>query len=75
MTFDQFKTWHETNKGLLIFAVFQLLVAYLIGSRALDTGSLIEYLLLFVFLAGGLRNTIKLITNIIHGNKHKAKKA
>jgi hypothetical protein len=72
---QSFKVWHETNRGLLIFGSFQLLITYILGSRALDTGSLIEYFFTFVFLGGALRNLFKLVSNLIHGNKRKAKKA
>jgi len=74
MNMQEFKRWHETSKVLLGFGIAQILVAYLLGSRAIDTGSLIEYFFTFLFLAGGLRNLFKLMSNIIHDNKHKATK-
>ena len=75
MTFKQFKEWHETAKGLIVFSLFGLVVAYFIGSRAIQTGSLQQYFLTLFFLTGGLRNLFKLVGNTVHGNKHKAKKA
>jgi hypothetical protein len=61
--------WHQTKRGLFIFGLAELLAAYLIGSRALDTGSLIEYFLAVVLFIGALHNFSRLTGTLIHGNK------
>lgn len=75
MTLAQLKTWHDSKKGLLIFGLAELLIAYAIASRAIHTGSLWQYFFTFVFLLGAAQNLFRLVLKIIHGNKHKAKKA
>lgn len=67
--------WHRTKEGLLIFGIVELILAYIIGSRAIETGSLWQYALTIILFVGGLKNLIKLVINLFHGNKHKAKKA
>lgn len=61
--------WHQTRQGLLVFGLVELLAGYLVGSRAIDTGSLIEYFLAIVFFVGALHNFVRLIGTLIHGNK------
>lgn len=75
MTIQELKKWHDTKRGLLVFGLVELLLAYLFASRAIDTGSLIEYFVTFVLLGGGLHNLYKLLIYIFHGNKSKATKA
>ena len=65
--------WHQTKQGHLVFGVVELLAAYLIVSRALDTGSLIEYTLAIIFFVGAIHNFIKLIGKFVHGNKKTAR--
>jgi hypothetical protein len=66
---SKFELWHKSNQGLLAFGLAELLLTLLIGMRALDTGSLIQYFLAFIFLVGGIQNMIRLASNVIHG-KH-----
>lgn len=61
--------WHQTKRGLAVFGLIELVAAYLLGSRALDTGSLIEYFLATVLFVGALHNFFRLIGRLIHGNK------
>ena len=42
--------WFKTHLGYLVSALVLLLAAYLIGSRAIDTGSLQQYTLTFLLL-------------------------
>jgi hypothetical protein len=70
-TFDR---WHKTNVGYLTFTVLELVVAYLVGSRALDTAAWWQYVLSLLLLIGALQNFVKLIGSLIHG-KPKATKA
>jgi hypothetical protein len=65
-TFDR---WHETVSGRMALGLIALAVAYVIGSRAIDTGSWWEYLFAFGFLVGGLQHFVKVI------GRHKTAKA
>ena len=67
MSLKQLKAWHDTKKGLMVFGVIELLAAYFMGSRAIDTGSLIEYFLTAVLFIGALHNFSRLISGLIHG--------
>lgn len=67
--------WKQSRNGLAVSAVVELLLAYIVGSRALDTGSWWEYLFAFVLLIGGIHNTVKLIKVSISGNKPKSGQA
>ncbi len=60
--------WQETKPGLVFIVLFDLLVAYGIGSLALDSGSLLQWTaaLLFLVLAAG--QSIKLLRKVFrHG--------
>ena len=58
---EKFDKWHKTLKGYAIMGFLELLVAYIIASRAIDTGSWWEYLFTLVFLVGGAQNALHLI--------------
>ncbi len=60
--------WHKTRRGLLVFAVLELLLAYVFVSLAINKGNLLYYILTLVFLFGFLQNTVKLIGKLTHGN-------
>lgn len=62
--------WHKTKRGLLAFAVLELLLAYVFVSLAINKGNLLYYILTLVFLFGFLQNTVKLIGNLTH-DKHR----
>ncbi len=66
--------WHKTKKGLLTAGVIELVIAYILGIRAIDTGSLWQYLFTLIFFVGGLHNIFKLIGSIINVGR-KSKKA
>lgn len=73
----QLDKWHRTKIGLLVFALFELAIAYGFASLSIDRGNPLYYLLAFIFLVGTLQNLTKLIGNISHGKhvKRKASKA
>jgi hypothetical protein len=73
-TIKQFDAWHKTKPGLAIFGVLELLLAYVVASRALDTGSWWEYGFAVLLTIGGIQNFVKLIGRFI-GAKHKPGKA
>jgi hypothetical protein len=54
MTYATHQRWYDQRGWALIVALVALVAAYLIGSRALNTGSWQQYALTFVFLVFGL---------------------
>lgn len=58
------------KKHLLSIAVISLTAAYLIGSRALDTGSLWQYLLSFILVIVSIRYFIRTIIKNHRGHKN-----
>lgn len=61
--------WHKTRRGLLVFAVLELLLAYVFVSLAINKGNLLYYILTLVFLFVFLQNTVKLIGKLTHDNR------
>jgi len=61
--------WHQTRPGLLAFGLAESAVAALFMSRAFETGSLFEYFVAFVSLAGALQNFVRLARTFIGGPK------
>ena len=59
--------WHQTKLGLLALILIELVVAYLLASRAIDTGSWWEYGFGLVLLVSSLNILVKLIGKIVHG--------
>lgn len=57
----KFDNWHKTRRGYAVMAVVELVLAYIVGSRGLDTGSWWQYGLTLVLLVGGLQNVYQLI--------------
>lgn len=57
--FAEIDNFHKTRKGKVIFGVIELLVAYLAVSRAIDTGSLWQYLVFILLTIGGFNNLIR----------------
>ncbi len=57
----KFDKWKNTKQGYAIFAILELVMAYAIGSRALDTGSWWQYALTLLLLVGGVQNLVRLI--------------
>lgn len=53
--------FHNTKKGKLIFGTVELILAYLIVSRAINTGSLWQYLAFIILFIGGLNNLIRVV--------------
>ena len=62
MTLKQLKAWHDTKKGLMVFGVVELLIAYVFASLAINSGSLWQYFLTLVLFIGGIQNFLKLVT-------------
>lgn len=66
-------TFHQTRKGKLIFGALELVVSYLVVSRAIDTGSLWEWLIAILLFIGGVHNLLKSVFSRNGGAKKDAK--
>lgn len=56
---QKFEKWHQTKQGLIIFTGLEAGLAYLFASLAIDSGSLIEWVLAIVFAIGAVQNAVK----------------
>lgn len=63
--------WHKSRQGHLIFGIVELVLAYGFASWAVDSGSLWQYALAFIFLFGGLRNLFRIFGNSNNGHKRR----
>jgi hypothetical protein len=68
-TIKNFEQWHKSQPGLLIFGLAELLAAFLVGTRALDTGSWWEYGFTFLLFVGGAQNMVRLVKVVAHGKR------
>ena len=66
---DKLDKFHKTRTGYAVFALIELALAYVFISWAIDSGSLLDYLLALVFTVGFLQNLIKLIGTFVRGNR------
>ncbi len=55
--------WHKTRKGWLLFGAFELILAYIIGSQAIDTGSWWQYLVTLILFIGAIQNFVSAVRN------------
>lgn len=53
--------FHKTKKGKLVFGILEIGLAYLVVSRAIDTGSLWEWLLGLLLLLGAFNNLVRIL--------------
>lgn len=65
---QQLAKWHETKVRLLVFAAIELGLAYLLGSLAVNSGSLWEWALAIILLVGTLQNLVRLIGKFVRKN-------
>ena len=56
--------WQESKAGLVIIVLFNLLMVYIFASLAIDTGSLLDYFIAFLFLALAIGQGVKLIKKV-----------
>ncbi len=61
--FKRSDNWLKTRKGFTTLGVVLLVLAYISGSRAIDTGSLWEYAIALLSLVGGVQNLVRAIRN------------
>jgi hypothetical protein len=65
----QLDNWHKTKLGLLVFALFELAIAYGFASLSIDRGNLWYYLFTLIFFVGFLKNVFRLIGSFFHHGK------
>ena len=65
----QLDSWHQTNLGLMVFALVEMALTYGFGSLAIDRGTFWWFLLTLIFLVGSLQNLVELMGKLINGNK------
>jgi hypothetical protein len=66
---DKLDKFHKTRTGYAVFALIELALAYVFISWAIDSGSLLDYLLALVFTVGFLQNFIKLIGTFVRAKR------
>lgn len=66
----QIDKYHQTKKGKIVFGVSELLIAYLMVSLAINSGSLWQYGLAILFFIGGINNLFSMLSS---GIKHYGK--
>lgn len=60
-SFQKLHEWHQTKVGLVVFGLLELVLAYIIGSKAIDTANLWEYALTILLIIGAIHNFVKAI--------------
>lgn len=65
--------FHSTRKGKLIFGLVEWLLAYIIISRAIDTGSLWEWLIGLLLIVGGFNNLVRTLFRVKKNAKKSAR--
>jgi hypothetical protein len=65
MSTNKLFAWQETKAGLVVVILFDLLIAYVWVSLAIDTGSLFNYFLASIFLVFGITAAVKLFKKVV----------
>jgi hypothetical protein len=60
MNLQAIDKWHKTKLGNLFFALFELTVAYLFASLAIDSGSLWQYAVAILLFIGAIQNFVRI---------------
>lgn len=55
--------WHQTKVGLVVFGLLELVIAYILGSIAIDTANLWAYAITILLVAGAIHNFVKAVTH------------
>lgn len=59
--FQRISAWQQTTPGLITFIVVGAGLAYVFGSLAVDTGSLLDYVLTFLLVVMVVQSLIALV--------------
>lgn len=66
---DKLDKFHQTKIGYAVFAVVELILAFIFINWAIDSGSWWDYLLALIFMVGFLQNVFKLVALAVHRPK------
>jgi hypothetical protein len=69
MNLEAIDKWHKTRVGYSVFGLAELVLAYILASLAINSGSLWQYALTFILAYGGIANLVKSARN-----KHEQRK-
>jgi hypothetical protein len=72
-TISSIDKFHQTRIGKLIFGAAELVISDLVISRAIDTGSLWQWLIGALFFIGGINNLARVLFHKNGGAKTGAK--
>lgn len=61
--------FRKTRTGYVVFGLIEPALAYLFGSLAVNSGSLLQWALAVVLLLGFMQNFVRLIWKFVHGGK------
>jgi len=67
MTSKQLRQWHTTRQGSLVLGFAELVLAYVFGSLAIDSGSALQWIAAVILVFVGISN----LTQSIRVNKNK----
>jgi hypothetical protein len=59
--FEKFEKWRKTITGLILYSVLGISLGSLYVTAAIDTGSLVQYLVAILLLGVGTHDGVKLI--------------
>lgn len=61
MNLQAIDKWHKTRLGHLVFGLVELGLAYLFASLAINSGSLWQWTLAFIFTVGFFQNVVRMV--------------
>lgn len=67
--FEKFEKWRKTIPGLVLYTVLGIVLGSLYVLVAIDTGSLVQYLVAFLLLGVGIHDGVEL-TKILWKRKN-----
>ena len=70
-----FMRWKHTATGRAVWTVLDLAITYIFASLAINSGTLWQWGVAILFLTDGVYNLIRLIGNVIHGNRNQGRPA
>jgi hypothetical protein len=69
MNLEAIDKFHKTRQGHLVFGLLELALAYVVASLAIDSGSLLQYLVTIILFVGAIQNFVSIFRS--PKNEHK----
>lgn len=66
---DWLDKFHKSRLGYGVFALVELVLAYVCVSWAINSGNWLAYLLTVIFLVGFLQNALRLLVIVVWGKR------